>query len=115
MSGKERVHTFIWKIDIAGRRIILFFEIKSGDSVRIDRIQFKGAFFAHVLFVATHGVAYSRQTFRHIIDLLIDEDDEILPVLLRLQILRGVDGLDWVKSDRDIFGPVYVDEKETLK
>ena len=54
---------------------MLFFELQSGHSVGLDPIQSKVAFFAHVEFFATHGVAYSRQAFRQVIDLLIDEDD----------------------------------------
>jgi len=55
---------------------ILFIEIQSGESVGPDRIQSEEAILAHVLFVVAHGVAYSKQTFSHLIDQLLVESDE---------------------------------------
>jgi len=69
-----------------------------------------------VLLVATHVLAYSRKTFHHLVDLPIVENEGGIAVLLYgsefhegLIISRGVE------TFRDVFGPVFVDEKVTWK
>ena len=45
---------------------VLFAEIKSSDPVASHHVQSEIALLAPVLLVTTHGLAYPRQTFRHL-------------------------------------------------
>jgi len=92
---------------------VLFAEIQSSDTVAFSRVQSEIALLALILFVATHGLPYSRQTFRHLVDLPIGENEDGGAVLLygsefheRMIISRGGE------TDGYVFGPVFVDEKE---
>jgi len=92
---------------------VLFAEIQSSDPVAFSRVQSEIALLAPIVFVATHGLAYLRQTFRHLVNLPIVQDDDGGAVLLygsefheRMIISRGVE------TDGDEFGPVFVYEKE---
>ena len=55
---------------------VLFIEIQSGETVASRRIQSKVALLAPVLLVATHGLAYSTQTFPHLVDLPMVENED---------------------------------------
>jgi len=76
---------------------VLFIKIHSGDPVASRRVQSKVALVEPLLLVATHGLAYPRQTFRHLVDLPIIENEDGRAVLLygselheRLKISSGV-------------------------
>ena len=91
----------------------MFAEIQSSDPVDFSRVQSEITVIAPILFVATHGLAYPRQKFRHLVDLSIVENEYGGAVLLygyefheRMIISRGVE------TDGDVFGTVFVDEKE---
>jgi len=61
---------------------VLFIEIQSGNPVASRRVQSKVALLAPVLLVAAHGLASPRQTFRHLVDLPINENEDGRAVLL---------------------------------
>ena len=61
---------------------VLFAEIQLSDPVAFSRVQSEIALIALILFVATHGLAYLRQTFRHLVDLPIVQYDDGGAVLL---------------------------------
>ena len=68
----ERRKTFAR--DTVSQRVqadVLPVEINPGRPVVSRRVHSEVTFLASVLFVATHGLAYSRQTFRHLADLPI--------------------------------------------
>jgi len=54
---------------------VLLAEIQSSDPVAPRRVQSEIALLAPILFVAAHGLAYPRQTFRHLVNLPIFEND----------------------------------------
>ena len=55
---------------------VLFTEIQSFDPVAFSRVQSEIALLAPILFVATHGLAYPTETFRHLVDLPIVENED---------------------------------------
>ena len=55
---------------------VLFAEIQSSDPVASRRVRSDIALLALILFIATHGLAYSRQTFRHLVNLPIVENED---------------------------------------
>jgi len=61
---------------------VLFIEIQLSDPVSSRRVQSKIALLAPVLLVATHGRAYPRQTFRHLVELPIVENEDCRAVHL---------------------------------
>ena len=71
----EVLHVFESQADV------LFIEIQSSDPVASLRVQSKIAQLAPVLLVATHGLAYPRQTFCHLLDLPIVENEDGRAVL----------------------------------
>ena len=54
--------------------VVLFIEIKSGDPVASRCVQPKVSLLAPVLLVATNELPYRRQTFHHLVDLPIVEN-----------------------------------------
>jgi len=91
----------------------LFIEIQSGDPVASRCVRSKIALLAPVLLVATHALAYPRQTFRRFVHLAIVENEDRRAVLLygsefheTLIISSGVE------TDGDVFVPLFLDEKE---
>jgi hypothetical protein len=54
----------------------LFIEIQSAYFVASRRVQSKVALLPTVQLVATHGLAYPGQTFRHLVDLPIVENED---------------------------------------
>jgi len=95
------------------RADVLFIDIQSSDPVASRRVQSKIGLLAPVLLVATHGLAYPRQTFRHIVDLPIAENEDGRAVLLYgFEFHEGMIISRGVETDGDVFGPVFVDEKE---
>jgi len=92
---------------------VLFIEIHSSDPVDSRCVQSKIARLQAVLLVATHVLAYSMQTFRHLDDLPIVENVDGRAILLYgSEFHEGMIILSQVKTDGDVFGPVFVDEKE---
>jgi len=65
------------------------------------------------LLVTTHGLAYPRQTFRHLVDLPIFENEDGRAVLLcGSEFHEGMIISSGVETDGDAFGLVFIDEKE---
>jgi len=92
---------------------VLFIEIQSSDPVASRRVHSKIALLAPVLLVATHGLAYTRQTFRHLFDLpMVENEDGRAVILYGSQFHEGMIISSEVETDGDVFGPVFVDEKE---
>ena len=92
---------------------VLFAEKQSSDPVASRRVQYEIALLAPVLFIAKHGVAYPRQTFRHFVNLPIVENEDGRTVLLYGSVFHeGMIISRGVETDGDLFGPVFVDEKE---
>jgi len=95
---------------------VMFIEIQTGDLVASRRVQSEVALLASVLLVAEHGLEYPRQTFRHLVDLPIIENEDCRIILFcgsefheELVVSSGVE------SDGDVFGPVFVDEKDAFQ
>jgi len=92
---------------------VLFIETQSIGPVVSSRDQSEIALLASVLLVATHGLAYPRQTFRHLVDLQIVENEDGRTVLLYgTEFHQGVVVSCGVETDGNVLGPVFVDEKE---
>jgi len=92
---------------------VLFIEVESGDPVGSRQVQFEVALLAHVPLVATHWIAYSRQTFHHLVYQPIIENEDSRPVLLYgSEVHEGLVISIGVETDGDVFGPVSVDENE---
>jgi len=92
---------------------VLFIEIHSGDPVASRRIQPEFALLPPVLLVATHLLAYPRQTFRHLVDLpIIENEDGRTALLYGSNFHEGLIISSGVETDGDLFGPVFVDLKE---
>jgi len=87
--------------------------IQSSDPVASSHVQSKIALLAPVLLVATHGLAYLRQTFRHLVDLPVveNEDGGAVP-LYGSEFHEGMIIWSGVETDGDVFSPVFVEEKE---
>jgi len=91
----------------------LFAEIQWSDPVASRRVQSEIALLAPILFIATHGLAYPRQIFRHLVDLAIVENEDGGTVLFYgSDFHEGMIISSGVETDGDIFGTVFVDEKE---
>jgi len=104
-------------VDFEGREIFS----RDNASLRVSglctaasrRVQSKVALAEPLLLVATHGLAYPRQTFRHLVDLPIVENEDGRAVLLHgsefheAMIVSGA-----VETDGEVFGSAFVDEKE---
>ena len=93
MSGRERECTL--SVDFEGRetfsRHTASLRVSGRCTVYRDTIErpvasrfveSKIALLAPVLLVATHGLAYPRQTFRHLVDMPIVENEDDIAVLL---------------------------------
>jgi len=92
---------------------VLLIEIQSGDPVTSHRVQFKIALLATVQLVSTHGLAYPRQTFCYLGHMLIAENEDGRAVLFHGSEFHEVLIISSVaETDGDVFGPVFVDEKE---
>jgi len=64
------------------------------------------------MLVATHGLIYPTQTFRHHVDLPTVENEDSRAVLYGLEFHEGMIISSVVEIDGDVFGPVFVDKKE---
>jgi len=85
-------------------------EIQSGDPVASSLVQSKIALLAPVLLVATHALGKPRQTFRHLVDLPIVENEDCRAVLLYgSEFHEGMIISSGEETDGDVFGPVFVD------
>jgi len=92
---------------------VLFIEIQLSDPVASRRVQSKIALLARGLLVPTHGRVYPRQKFRHLVELPIVENEDGRAVLLYgSEFHEGMIISSGVETDGDVFGPVFVDEKE---
>ena len=91
---------------------VLFAEIQWSDPVASRRVQSEIALLAPILLVAAHGLAYPRHTFRHLVDLPIIENDGRTVLLYGTEFHEGMIISSGVETDGDVFGPVFVDEKE---
>ena len=92
---------------------VLFAEIQSSDPVASRRVHSEIALLAPILFIATHGLAYPRQTFRHLVNLPIVENEDGRAVLLYgSEFQEGMIISRGVETDGDVFSPVFDDEKE---
>ena len=95
------------------RADVLFIEIQSSDPVASRRVKSKIALLVPLLLVATHGLAYPRQTFRHLVDLSIVENENGRAVLLYgSEFHEGMIISSGVETDGNVFSPVFFDEKE---
>jgi len=91
---------------------VLFAEIQSSDPVASRRVQSKIVQLAPLLLVATHGLAYPRQTFRHLVDLpIVENEDDRAVLLYGSEVHEGMIIPSGVETDGDVFGTVFVDEK----
>ena len=92
---------------------VLFAEIQSSDPVAFSRVQSEIALLAPILFVATHGLAYLRQTFRHLVNLpIVENEDGVAVLLYGSEFHEGITISRGVETDGDVFCPVFVYEKE---
>jgi len=77
------------------------------------RFQSEVALLVSVLLVAAHRLAYPRQTFSHLVNLPIIENEDGRPVLFYgFEFHGGLVVSSEVEFDADVFGPVFVDEKD---
>ena len=91
----------------------MFIEIQSDDPLASRRVRSDVALLASVLLVATHGLAYPRHTFRHLVHLPIIGNEDCKPVHF-----YGSEFHEWfvfssgAETDEDVFGLLIADEKE---
>ena len=123
VGQRERVHFQLILKDVKhsrkilqvseSRADVLFIEIQSSDPVASRRVKSKIALLVPLLLVATHGLAYPRQTFRHLVDLSIVENENGRAVLLYgSEFHEGMIISSGVETDGNVFSPVFFDEKE---
>jgi len=84
-----------------------------GRPVAYRRVHSEVTLIASVLFIAAHGLAYSRQTFRHLADLpIIENEDGITVLLYGSEFHERLVVAGRVETDGHVCGPVIVDKKK---